>query len=54
VRLAQQLVANGPHKAQQTPRRVRGLFNGKYAFDTTKAFHVWEHPNYPQSITPCL
>ncbi|KAH4043138.1 hypothetical protein HBH98_230720 [Parastagonospora nodorum] len=52
VRLAQKLVADGPHKSQHTPRRVRGLFNGKYAFDTTKACHVWEHPNYPQFYVP--
>lgn len=52
VRLAQKLVAEGPHKAQHTPRRVRGLFNGRYAFDTTKAFHVWEYPNYPQFYVP--
>jgi hypothetical protein len=51
VRLAQMLVEKGPHKAEHTPRRVRGLFNGKYAFDTIKAVHVWEHPNYPQSVS---
>jgi hypothetical protein len=48
VRLAQKLVFEGPHKAERTSRRVRGLFNGKYAFDTTNAYHVWEVPNYPQ------
>lgn len=29
-------------------RRLRGLFNGKYAFDTTDAKFVWEVTNYPQ------
>ncbi|KAL6708648.1 hypothetical protein ACN47E_002629 [Coniothyrium glycines] len=52
VRLAQKLVSEGPFKLQHTPRRVRGLFNGKYAFDTSKAYHVWEHPNYPQYYLP--
>jgi uncharacterized protein (DUF427 family) len=28
------------------------LFNGKYTFDTIKAFHVWEHPNFPQYYVP--
>lgn len=47
-KLAQKLVKEGPHKVEQTPRRVRGLFNGKFAFDTTSAYFVWEHPYYPQ------
>ncbi|KAI8943064.1 hypothetical protein NX059_001100 [Plenodomus lindquistii] len=52
VRLAKQLVAEGPHKAEHTARRVRGLFNGQYAFDTTDAFHVWEHSRFPQYYIP--
>lgn len=48
TRLAQQLATNGPHKKEPTRRRVRGLFNGKYAIDTTDAYFVWEVPNYPQ------
>ncbi|KAH8732226.1 hypothetical protein GQ44DRAFT_602108 [Phaeosphaeriaceae sp. PMI808] len=52
ARLAQQLVAIGPHKAEQTSRRVRGLFNGQYVFDTIRAHHVWEVPNYPQYYIP--
>ncbi|KAF2733883.1 DUF427-domain-containing protein [Polyplosphaeria fusca] len=52
IKLAQKLASEGPHKAQETPRRVRALFNGQYAFDTTKAFHVWEHPYYPQLYIP--
>lgn len=52
VKLAQKLTADGPHKMQSTPRRVRGLLNGKYAFDTINAFHIWEHPYYPQFYVP--
>ncbi|KAF2647706.1 DUF427-domain-containing protein [Lophiostoma macrostomum CBS 122681] len=52
VKLAQKLASEGPHKIVPTPRRVRGLFNGKYVFDTTKAYHVWEHPWYPQFYIP--
>ncbi|KAF2278575.1 DUF427-domain-containing protein [Westerdykella ornata] len=51
-KLAQNIVANGPHRAEPTPRRVRGLLNGKYAFDTIEAYHVWEHPYYPQFYVP--
>jgi len=47
-KLAQKLISEGPHKYQAAGRRVRGLFNSKYAFDTTKAYHVWEHQYYPQ------
>ncbi|KAF2865456.1 hypothetical protein BDV95DRAFT_652223 [Massariosphaeria phaeospora] len=52
VKLAQKLTSEGPHKYQPTPRRVRGLLNGKYAFDTIGAYHVWEHPYYPQFYVP--
>ncbi|KAF2123070.1 hypothetical protein BDV96DRAFT_482137 [Lophiotrema nucula] len=52
IKLAQKLTSEGPHKYQHTPRRVRGLFNGKYAFDTINAYHVWEHPYYPQFYVP--
>lgn len=52
AKLARKLCLEGPHKVEQTPRRVRGLFNGKYAFDTIGAYHVWEHPNYPQFYVP--
>jgi len=48
TKLAQKIAADGPHKYEKTPRRVRALFNGQYAIDTTKAYHVWEHPYYPQ------
>lgn len=53
VKLAQKLTAEGPHKHQATPRRVRGLLNGQYAFDTINAYHVWEHPYYPQYGAKC-
>lgn len=51
-KLAQNLLAEGPHKIEKTSRRVRGLFDGSYAFDTTEARHVWEHPYYPQFYVP--
>ncbi|KAF2262957.1 DUF427-domain-containing protein [Lojkania enalia] len=52
AKLAQKIALEGPHKYEHTPRRVRGLFNGNYAFDTIGAFHVWEHPYYPQFYVP--
>jgi hypothetical protein len=51
VRLAQKLVRDGPCKIEHTARRVRGLLNGKYAFDTLNAHHVWElELRYPQYL----
>ncbi|KAG8525858.1 uncharacterized protein KY384_000618 [Bacidia gigantensis] len=50
--LALKLLKEGPHKIEKTPRRVRGLFDGDYVFDTTQASHVWEHPFYPQFYVP--
>ena len=52
TKLAQSLLANGPHKVEKTSRRVRGLFDSLYIFDTTEARHVWEHPYYPQFYIP--
>ena len=52
VKLAQKLLAQGPHKLEKTDRRVRGLFDGVYLFDTLDASHVWEHPYYPQFYIP--
>ena len=46
--LALKLIKDGPHKLEQTPRRLRGLFEGSYIFDTTEARYVWEFPYYPQ------
>ncbi|KAF2686749.1 DUF427-domain-containing protein [Lentithecium fluviatile CBS 122367] len=51
-KLAQKLSSDGPYKYLSTPRRVRGLLNAKFAFDTINAYHVWEHPNYPQFYVP--
>lgn len=50
--LASQLLAQGPHRVEVTPRRVRALFNRVYVFDTIAARHVWEHPHYPQFYVP--
>ena len=53
VKLAQTLIRDGPKRIEPTSRRVRGLFNGKYVFDTTKARHVWELDlRYPQYYVP--
>ena len=41
-----------PFKIEETPRRVRGLFNKEYIFDTTHARHVWEKPYYPLYYIP--
>ncbi|KAH8641644.1 hypothetical protein IG631_04585 [Alternaria alternata] len=52
VRLAQKLVRDGPCKVERTARRVRGIFNGKYAFDTLNAHHVWElELRFPQYLS---
>lgn len=37
---------------EKTPRRVRGLFDGSYVFDTTGAHYVWEFPYYPAFYIP--
>lgn len=52
TKLAQKLLAEGPYKIEKTSRRVRGLFDSQYIFDTTEARHVWEHPYYPQYYVP--
>ncbi|KAL2053729.1 hypothetical protein ABVK25_006033 [Lepraria finkii] len=52
TKLAQTLLANGPHKLENTSRRVRGLYDSIYVFDTTEALLVWEHPYYPQFYIP--
>ena len=51
-KLAKQLLTNGPHKVEQTSRRVRALFTNQYVFDVTTARHVWEHPYYPYYYVP--
>ena len=50
--LALKVLQNGPQKIEQTPRRVRGLFENSYIFDTTEARYVWEFPYYPQYYIP--
>ncbi|KAI4256302.1 MAG: hypothetical protein LQ352_002136 [Teloschistes flavicans] len=52
IELARSLTANGPHKIEPTTRRVRGQFDAHWVFDTTSAYHVWEHPYYPQFYVP--
>jgi hypothetical protein len=46
------LLQQGALKIEKTSRRVRGLFNSAYIFDTVEASHVWEHPYYPQFYVP--
>ena len=46
------MLEKGPHKLEITSRRVRGLYDGIYVFDTTEARFVWEHPYYPQFYIP--
>lgn len=46
------MLAEGPHKLEKTNRRVRGLFDKVYVFDTLEASHVWEHPYYPHFYIP--
>lgn len=36
TKLAQNLLANGPHKLERTGRRVRALYDNLYIFDTTE------------------
>ncbi|KAL8941432.1 MAG: hypothetical protein Q9216_002237 [Gyalolechia sp. 2 TL-2023] len=50
--LAKKLIADGPHKQEKTPRRVRAIFDKEWLFDTTSASHVWEHPYFPQIYIP--
>ncbi|KAF1927538.1 DUF427-domain-containing protein [Didymella exigua CBS 183.55] len=52
IRLAQKLASDGPYRVETTHRRVRALFQGKYVIDTLQAYHVWEHPNFPQFYVP--
>ncbi|KAL8694125.1 MAG: hypothetical protein Q9218_001178 [Villophora microphyllina] len=52
IELAHSLVTIGPHKMEKTTRRVRGQFDNHWLFDTTCAYHVWEHPYYPQYYIP--
>jgi hypothetical protein len=44
IKLGEKLTTEGPHKVEGTPRRLRGLLDGKFIFDTTEGKYVWEHP----------
>lgn len=52
MKLAHNLLANGPHKLEKISRRVRGLYDSVYVFDTTNAHHVWEHPFFSHFCIP--
>jgi uncharacterized protein (DUF427 family) len=41
-----------PIKTLATEKRVRGVLNGKYIFDTTGAYLVWESKFFPQYWIP--
>lgn len=43
-KLAQNLLANGPHKLEKTSRRVRALYDNLYIFDTTE--YVFSDPGF--------
>lgn len=49
---AKRLASEGPVKIESTPRRLRGLFAGKYIFDTLEAKYVWENNYYPYFYIP--
>lgn len=50
--VARKFSTTPPQKIEETPRRVRGLFDKEYVFDTTHARLVWEHPYYPLYYIP--
>ncbi|KAA6415068.1 MAG: hypothetical protein FRX48_01820 [Lasallia pustulata] len=50
--LARTLVANGPHKSEPSPKRVRVRFSQTWIADTTAAVYVWDHPHFPQYYLP--
>ncbi|KAH8808105.1 hypothetical protein F5884DRAFT_752658 [Xylogone sp. PMI_703] len=50
--LANTLISNGPVKQEETPRRVRALFDGVWVVDTIEARHVWEHKYFPEFWVP--
>jgi len=50
--LGEKLTTEGPHKIERTPRRIRGLLNGVYVFDSLEACYVWEHSYYPYFYIP--
>ncbi|RFU31739.1 hypothetical protein B7463_g4620, partial [Scytalidium lignicola] len=50
--LGEKLTKEGPHRVEETPRRIRGRHGGEWLFDTTKAIYVWENPFYPFFYIP--
>ena len=51
-KVARDILASGPHKFEDSPRRIRVLLHGAYIFDTTSTTLVWEHPWYPNYYLP--
>ncbi|KAK1757969.1 DUF427-domain-containing protein [Echria macrotheca] len=50
--LAAKLATDGPVKQEPAKRRVRGLLDGRWIFDTLDAVFVWEHPYFPFFYVP--
>ena len=48
----QQQAWNTGANSKYLGRRVRGLYDHDYIFDTTEARHVWEHPYFPVFYIP--
>lgn len=40
------------HHVAPAAKRVRGMVDGAWVFDTTSALYLWEHPYYPQYYIP--
>ena len=50
--IAEKILATGPLKSEDSPRRVRVLLHKTYIFDSVSTKLVWEHPYYPQYYIP--
>jgi uncharacterized protein (DUF427 family) len=46
------LATAGPHKWENSPKRIRVLLSGETILDSTETRLVWEHPYYPQYYLP--
>ena len=46
------MAERGRVRVESSPKRVRGLINGRVVFDTTSALLVWEAPYYPTYYIP--
>ncbi|EXJ89873.1 hypothetical protein A1O3_02940 [Capronia epimyces CBS 606.96] len=44
--------ADSPPKVVATAKRIRGVLNGQYIFDSTSTKLVWEHQYFPQHWIP--